>query len=530
MKSTSTLLLLAIPILVVFALIFTYKGQEEKSKVISKIEKSAKAVDHSNFKVLQQPFGRPQELTAACLSCHTNRAGEVMKTAHWTWASPDTLKDGTVVLMGKKNVINNFCVGVNSNEALCGTCHAGYGYNVKEFDFTEPTNVDCIVCHDNSGKYVKERGKSGMISPEVDLNLVAQNVGPSTSKNCSNCHVKGGGGNNVKHGDLDMDMLNPEKCTKEIDVHMSKDGPGLKCGQCHITKHHEVKGASPMSNSTTLSNASNRATCTECHTDKPHSKAILNDHFNKIACQTCHIPIYAKLNKTKTWWDWSTAGKTKNGEYYEESNPDKTIVFDSKHGTSKYGSMLKPEYLWWNGIAGKTTLDTKINPTDTVDMNPLQGDSRDLNSKIYPFKVMRGKIPYDIEYKTFIQFKSFGPKGSGALWSDFDWAKAAEAGMGYVNKPYSGQIGFAATRSYWPVNHMVSPASEALTCTNCHSRDGVLADLDGFYLPGRDVNAGLDWGGKLFILFASLGVIVHAFLRIRANKRQTKNSLTNINQ
>jgi len=102
--------------------------------------------------------------------------------------------------------------------------------------------------------------------------------------------------------------------------------------------------------------------------------------------------------------------------------------------------------------------------------------------------------------------------------------------MGYVNKPYSGQIGFAATRSYWPVNHMVSPASEALTCTNCHSRDGVLADLDGFYLPGRDVNAGLDWGGKLFILFASLGVIVHAFLRIRANKRQTKNSLTNINQ
>ncbi|MFH1121811.1 MAG: tetrathionate reductase family octaheme c-type cytochrome [Bacteroidota bacterium] len=521
MKNLSTSLLLLVPILLVFTFIFGYKNLDEKDVIIPKIDKVTKNSDHSTFAILQIPFASPQEMTAACLTCHNKRAGEVMETAHWTCTTPDTLKNGTIVFVGKKNVINNFCVGVKSNEALCGTCHAGYGCNVKDFDFSDPNNVDCIVCHDNTGKYVKEKGKSGMVSPDVDLNFVAQHVGPTNSKNCSNCHAKGGGGNNVKHGDLDMDMTNPEKCTKQVDVHMTKDGPELNCSQCHISSHHEVKGTGPMTNSSTLSKAANRVTCTECHTERPHTNPMLNDHYKKIACQTCHIPVYAKLNKTKTFWDWSTAGKTRNGEYYEESNEDHTLVFDSKHGTSVYGTNLRPEYRWWNGIAGTTTLDTKINPADTVDMNPLAGDYKDHNSRIYPFKIMRGNIPYDTEYHTFIQFKSFGPKGSGALWSDFNWAKAARAGMDYAGQPYSGQIGFVSTRSYWPVNHMVSPASEALTCSNCHSRNGVLANLEGFYLPGRDVNAGLDWAGKLFVLFAAIGVVTHSLLRFRAFKNHS---------
>lgn len=522
MKNLSGSLLLLIPVLLVFAFIFSYKKLEEKDVIISKIEKATKNSDHSTFAVLQQPFASPREMTAACLTCHKSRAGEVMKTAHWKWTSPDTLINGLVIHSGKMNVLNNFCVGIQSNEALCSTCHVGYGLSSSDFDFAGPENVDCVVCHDNTGTYIKEKGKSGMVAAAVDLNLVAQHVGPASNRNCSNCHAKGGGGNNVKHGDLDMDMANPEKCTREVDVHMSGDGAGLNCSKCHITSHHEVRGVGPMTNASTLSDAPNRASCAECHTDRPHTQPILNDHYKKIACQTCHIPLYAKLNKTKVFWDWSSAGKTRNGEYYEESNEDKTKVFDSKHGTSVYGSNLKPEYRWWNGIAGTTTLDTKINPADTVDMNQLSGDYKDSGSKIFPFKIMRGKIPYDTVNLTFIQFKSFGPKGSGALWSDFDWNKAAKAGMDYAGKPFSGGIGFADTRSYWPLNHMVSPASEALSCSDCHSRNGVLASLEGFYLPGRNVNAGLDLAGKLFVILAAIGVAVHALLRLRARKNHAQ--------
>jgi len=141
---------LILPMLLVFTFIFTYKGWEEKEIVIAKLEKASKNVDHSKFAELQKPFATPQEMTAACLSCHNQRAEEIMSTAHWNWSTPDTLSDGRVRHIGKKNVLNNFCVGINTNEMLCSGCHIGYGYSDKNFDFHNPNNIDCIICHDNS--------------------------------------------------------------------------------------------------------------------------------------------------------------------------------------------------------------------------------------------------------------------------------------------------------------------------------------------------------------------------------------------
>ena len=510
---------LIIPLLLVFTFVLTYKGLEKKDVIISKIEKATNNVDHSKFEILQKKFESAEDMTAACLSCHNKRGSEFMGTAHWKWSSADTLADGTIEHLGKKNVLNNFCVGINSNEALCSKCHAGYGWYDKDFDHSDQNGIDCIVCHDNTGNYQKSAGTGGYPSPKVDMNDVAKNVGPTSNKNCLQCHGKGGGGNNVKHGDLEMAQADPGVCTKEVDVHMATDGANLQCSQCHITSHHQIKGAGPMTNANTLSHADNRATCIECHTEKPHNKPLLNDHYNKVACQTCHIPTYAKVNKTKMVWEWSTAGKMKDGKPYEEWNDDKTVEYSTKHGTAHFGSNLRPEYRWWNGITDKTTLETIIDPTDTVDLNPLHGAYNDINSKIYPMKIMRGNQPYDTKNNTFVQFKTFGPKGSGAFWKDFDWQKSIRTGMDYVEKPYSGKMDFIYTRSYWPLNHMVSESDKALSCVECHSQDGVLAGLDDFYLPGRDVNTLLDWAGKLFILFSVLGVVVHSLLRFNAKKK-----------
>ncbi len=52
----------------------------------------------------------------------------------------------------------------------------------------------------------------------LDLNKIAQSVGKPKRTNCGVCHFFGGGGNNVKHGDLEMAMFEP---TKEIDIHMA---------------------------------------------------------------------------------------------------------------------------------------------------------------------------------------------------------------------------------------------------------------------------------------------------------------------
>ena len=111
--------------------------------------------DHGRFEILQQTFNTPQEVTAACLSCHNLTAQDVMKSSHWTWTRDYILKDGDTIKLGKTNIINNFCIGVSSNESRCTSCHIGYGWEDENFDFTNSLNIDCIICHDRTGTYQK---------------------------------------------------------------------------------------------------------------------------------------------------------------------------------------------------------------------------------------------------------------------------------------------------------------------------------------------------------------------------------------
>ena len=50
-------------------------------------------------------------------------------------------------------------------------------------------------------------GKKKFLVP--DYNLIAQKVGKTGKDNCGSCHFFGGGGNAVKHGDLDKSLSNP---------------------------------------------------------------------------------------------------------------------------------------------------------------------------------------------------------------------------------------------------------------------------------------------------------------------------------
>jgi hypothetical protein len=83
------------------------------------------------------------------------------------------------------------------------------------------------VCHAQSG-YTK--GKYGNPADGVDLAAAAQSVAAPTRAQCGACHFNGGGGNGVKHGDLDESLLYP---TEELDVHMGK--LNLLCTDCHRT-------------------------------------------------------------------------------------------------------------------------------------------------------------------------------------------------------------------------------------------------------------------------------------------------------
>jgi len=404
------------------------------------------------------PFNTPQEVTAACLSCHEDAAKQIMATTHWTWLSMEPMMvpgHDQKIRVGKKNVFNNFCIALNSNWPRCTSCHVGYGWKDASFDFSNEQNVDCLVCHDNTGKYKKAPTKAGYPAENVDLVNVAQNVGMPTRKSCGSCHFYGGGGENVKHGDLEPALINPET---GFDVHMGDNE--MVCQDCHETESHGITGTA-MAVNTEMANK--EIECLTCHEMPLHVNADLDKHSKKIACQTCHIPTYAKGKPTKVNWDWSQAGMKKDVPKDKYGKP----TFNKKKGSFVWGKDIKPAYLWYNGGVERYLIGDKINENGITRLNYPQGSIDDEKSKIYPFKVHSGKQLSDAENKYLLI-----PKLFGGYWKHFDWNKAAEDGMNGTGYAYSGKYEFVETEMYWRVSHEVVGGENALSCLNCHGGDG----------------------------------------------------------
>jgi hypothetical protein len=76
---------------------------------------------------------------------------------------------------------------------------------------------------------------------------------------------------------------------------------------------------------------------------------------------------------------------------------------------------------------------------------------------------------------------------------------------------------------YWPINHMVSSKENALTCTDCHSRENSrLAGLNDFYMPARDYNTVIEYTGGWLLVLSLLGVFVHGAMRLVSSYKMKK--------
>jgi octaheme c-type cytochrome (tetrathionate reductase family) len=494
--------------------------------------------DHSKFKELQREFQSGPDVTKACLSCHTEAAGQIHRTKHWKWEFLNPVSGQT---LGKKSVLNNFCISVASNYSACTSCHVGYGWKDASFDFSVEENVDCLVCHDTTGIYKKPPGLagnpvvkdtelppgSGKIVKGIDITKVAQKVGKSSRDTCGSCHFFGGGGDGVKHGDLDSSMAAPDK---ELDVHMDATGLDFTCATCHKTSSHDVAGSRYTPTAMDKEGAhvrgkddkSNPATCVSCHDNTPHKKdARLNQHATKLACQTCHIPEFARGGvATKMSWDWSKAGeRDAEGKQITRKDAKGRIIYESRKGAFELGENVRPEYFWFNGDVNYTLVTDKVEKADGVTrINWLGGSPTDGKSMIWPVKVFRGSQPYDPENKTLVKPHTAGNDDTG-YWKNLVWDKAIETGMKDAGLPFSGKVDFVKTEMFWPITHMVAPKEKALACTECHSKNGRLAGIQGVYIPGRDAHPLVDklgWGIALLSLLGSLG---HGLMRFAARRK-----------
>lgn len=527
------------PLILVTALGLLLAGVVDATQL--PLSNNPSTADHSQFKALQGPFKSGPEVTRACLRCHTEAAKQLQQSLHWTWEYDHPVTGQT---LGKRHVINSFCGSVTSNEPRCTSCHAGYDWE----DMSQPppqdeTAVDCLACHDTTGDYIKLPDKaghpayterevppgSGNMQPPPDLAAIAQQVGASGRHNCGACHFNGGGADGVKHGDLDSSLVNPPH---SLDVHMSPEGANFSCADCHTTTAHSVTGSRYLTTARDTLGVDvpghtdmSRASCESCHGMAPHEKTKLNDHVDRVACQTCHIPEFARGGiATKTWWDWSTAGKLdENGKPMTLYDEHGHVSYLSIKGSFKHGENVVPEYRWFNGVMHYTMQDEKLDTANPpIQINRIEGDAEQSDARIWPFKIMRGKQPYDPVNQTLLVTHVFSPDDDSALWSNYDWPKALQAGMEKAGLPYSGQFDFIETEMYWPITHMVAPAENALHCGDCHARNGRMDGIEGVYIPSRDRNLWLDTAGWAAAALVLAGSLIHAGGRVVATVRRRR--------
>ncbi|MCP3875756.1 MAG: tetrathionate reductase family octaheme c-type cytochrome [Desulfobacteraceae bacterium] len=525
----SLLIIAAFTIIIFFKANMVYAaktGEAPGRKLAKQAVKDSKrwsTIDHSKVDALNQRFSSGEEVTEACISCHSEAATQFHKSIHWTWLASGNKND---IRYGKAGLsVNNFCISGNAMEDKgCLSCHTSW--NKKGVQGV----VNCLKCHNTSGFNFEEaftdiKGFSGDDDPEIvdivkeiqeDVKTALVQIDFPNRKSCGDCHFKGGGGDGVKHGDLDTSLVKPNR---KLDVHMGIDGKNFTCTRCHTTTDHNIAGriytnpAVEKRKSLIEDDLAPKITCVSCHSNAPHKNdSKMNDHTDIVSCQACHIPTYARVNPTKMWWDWTNAGKMKDGKPYVEKGPFGKPVYKSIKGEFKWDKNVVPEYYWFNGSLTSATIDDVIDPAQVVKVSHPVGDGTDPEARIYPFKIHQGKQPYDKINKKLVAPLLSGKKG---FWTTFDMNDAIEQGNKTLGIPYSGEFDYVQTTYAFPITHMVAPKENALNCTECHIRENSrLANLTQLYLPGRDKSKALDTIGWLSVIGAILGVFFHGMGRI----------------
>jgi octaheme c-type cytochrome (tetrathionate reductase family) len=324
---------------------------------------------------------------------------------------------------------------------------------------------------------------------------------------------------------MDSSLIKPNKA---LDVHMGTDGQNFNCTRCHSTELHNIAGrvyTTPATEGRTSlieDDLASKITCESCHGNQPHkTESKPNDHTDKVACQSCHIPAFARVNPTKMMWDWSTAGKKKNGKPFMVKDELGKPKYFTKKGDMRWAKNVKPVYYWYNGAMEHLTLKDTIDPgREPVALNRPLGSKDDPNARIFPFKIHKARQPYDKVNKT-ISIPHLFPKGKddqSAYWKKYDWNKAISFGQAYAGLPYSGEYDFVETSYVFPITHMVAPKDHVVACSECHTKNNSrLANLAGFYMPGRDSHKAVIFLGWALVIGTFAATLIHGLGRVFTN-------------
>jgi hypothetical protein len=422
-----------------------------------------------------QEYFEHYEGTQTCLTCHEDEAKAFFHSDHYQWRgeTPDVVNSHGTEL-GKLTMVNDFCtnpvpswIGEIKNEdgkvvaSGCSKCHAGHGLMPSpEMSQEQLENIDCLICHASGyrrGVYQNDDGswqwKSILWKNQEGLNSVSKRISKPTNTMCLRCHSASGGGPNFKRGDIEYTLADPDP---EFDFHMSEEGAGLTCADCHAGQDHRVIGRG--SDLVATDSPGQRLTCDNfmCHTSAPHAKALLNQHGLRVECTVCHIPTFAQDEPTDLFRDWSDVHfSEEKGKFAPNITAESDVI---------------PTYAWYNGTSRMQLPKTAVQRDEngTVLMAIPEGSKDDPDAKISAFKVHRAKLPV-LDGKNWLL-----PITVDELYVHGDVNRAVQEAAEALYGIHDAQYTWAETIRYMKINHEVRVSPYALGCLDCHGPDGRL--------------------------------------------------------
>jgi hypothetical protein len=189
----------------------------------------------------------------------------------------------------------------------------------------------------------------------------------------------------------------------------------------------------------------------------------VNKHVNRVACQTCHIPVYAK--------DASDSAATEATETHRDwTRPEWNAALNRYEPTVTKSNNLMPVYRFFNGTSwgySKGDVTTFDSTTQAYQVSRPGGSIADTatTTKLYPFKYKTGHQP-------MTQGLGGGDKLIMLSTKDYfaggDYDAAVQAGLVNMGLDRYTPYATVTTDEYQMLNHQVAPQANALPCTSCH--------------------------------------------------------------
>ncbi len=370
----------------------------------------------------------------ACTECHTEQVVEFAASNHYQW-------------QGKFGSINDFCGYPDINfgpsklttvygtqvDGGCASCHAGMGQRPS---MTNAENADCLTCHASEYRrtLVNVGGVWRFVPDRANMPPTIAIQGEPTRFACLTCHAYAGGGCNNKRGDMSDVLANPSPAQ---DIHMSG---GMTCVDCHAAEDHRIAGRGV---DLRIDEGVPMRECTDCHNPAAEHDERERGHLDRVACQSCHIPAYARSVSTDMLRDFRTAEVNARGLFEPKITRQSNVV---------------PVYAFWNGQSEFYDFRDPAAPEQAL-ARPL-GSIDD--GRLHPFKLHRAIQPQDPVTGAILPVKA------GILFQTGNIDVAIRVGAQESGFDLSQGYTFLNTQRFMGIFHEMPPASQALRCAQCH--------------------------------------------------------------